>query len=287
MLTDLVGRPLGGVVGIPTVKDPGACVANLAATIKSLVAEHEGVDCCEGIGVVVPGMVEYSTKTGAACADARVAQCLARRTARRGHRPSRSDRELGPRLRARAALDDARRRCRRPATSSYVSVSDGLGVGVVVRGEALRGRHNIAGEFGHVPLSLDGPSARAARTAAGKPTSRTAPRSRATSAARRKAPGPIPVEQQTFTVEDLIARARDGEAKATAALQSTAQIPRPRASPPSSTRSTPPAFTSAAKSRRPGTWSATRSGLALGERVLTPAAASTPITPVAPPSIRD
>ena len=34
----------------------------------------------------------------------------------------------------------------------FVSVSDGLGLGVIVRGELLRGRHNVAGEFGHVPL---------------------------------------------------------------------------------------------------------------------------------------
>ena len=39
----------------------------------------------------------------------------------------------------------------------FVSVSDGVGVGVMIHGEVLRGRHNIAGEFGHVPLSLDGP----------------------------------------------------------------------------------------------------------------------------------
>ena len=39
----------------------------------------------------------------------------------------------------------------------FVSVSDGVGVGVMIHGEVLRGRHNIAGEFGHLPLSLDGP----------------------------------------------------------------------------------------------------------------------------------
>ena len=39
----------------------------------------------------------------------------------------------------------------------FVSVSDGVGVGVMIHGEVLRGRHNIAGEFAHLPLSLDGP----------------------------------------------------------------------------------------------------------------------------------
>ena len=53
------------------------------------------------------------------------------------------------------ALRDGRRAP--PGDLVFVSVSDGLGVGVIINGEVLRGRHNIAGEFGHVPLSLDGP----------------------------------------------------------------------------------------------------------------------------------
>ena len=48
-------------------------------------------------------------------------------------------------------------RCCPSGNSAFVSVSDGVGVGVVVNGEVLRGRHNTAGEFGHVPLSIDGP----------------------------------------------------------------------------------------------------------------------------------
>jgi predicted NBD/HSP70 family sugar kinase len=40
---------------------------------------------------------------------------------------------------------------------AYVSVSDGVGVGIVVAGEVLRGEHHTAGELGHVSLDPNGP----------------------------------------------------------------------------------------------------------------------------------
>ena len=40
---------------------------------------------------------------------------------------------------------------------AFVNVSDGVGVGIAIDGKLLRGAHNIAGEFGHVPLNMDGP----------------------------------------------------------------------------------------------------------------------------------
>ena len=44
-----------------------------------------------------------------------------------------------------------------PDNFVYVTVSDGVGVGVVEDGEVFRGHGDTAGEFGHLPLSLDGP----------------------------------------------------------------------------------------------------------------------------------
>ena len=62
MLADLLGKPLDrrDRRSRPS-RDPKALVAALAARIKALLAEHPDVDACEGIGVVVPGMVEHST----------------------------------------------------------------------------------------------------------------------------------------------------------------------------------------------------------------------------------
>jgi predicted NBD/HSP70 family sugar kinase len=39
----------------------------------------------------------------------------------------------------------------------YLTVSDGVGAGLVVNGEVFRGHRDAAGEFGHIPLALEGP----------------------------------------------------------------------------------------------------------------------------------
>ena len=49
MLADMLGKPLSGVISFPTVRDPKALVATLAARIKGLVADHSAVAACEGI----------------------------------------------------------------------------------------------------------------------------------------------------------------------------------------------------------------------------------------------
>ncbi len=41
---------------------------------------------------------------------------------------------------------------------AYVSVSDGVGVGIVANGEVLRGENHTAGELGHVSLDPSGPT---------------------------------------------------------------------------------------------------------------------------------
>ncbi len=41
-----------------------------------------------------------------------------------------------------------------------VTVSEGIGVGMVMNGQLLRGSHGVTGEFGHVSLGLNGPECR-------------------------------------------------------------------------------------------------------------------------------
>ena len=136
----------------------------------------------------------------------------------------------------------------------FVSVSDGLGVGVIINGEVLRGRHNIAGEFGHVPLSLDGPRCSCGSNGCWEAyVSNRATLARYFGRPVERRRGPTTSTRAHFTIDDLIARARGGDAKAVAAHRGHGALSRAWAWRRSSTRSTRPGSTSAAKSRRPGT----------------------------------
>ena len=221
MPADLLGQPLGGVTHFPTQRDPKALVPTLAERIKRLLAEHGGAAACEGIGVVVPGMVEHTTM-------------------RILHAPTLGWRNvdllepLSGATELPVQIENSGRACAlaqlwaRHAESGieagdlvFVSISDGVGVGVIVRGELVRGRHNIAGEFAHVPLSLDGPRCSCGATGCWEAyVSNRATLARYFGRAADLS-GPVPVDQLDFTVEDLVARARAGDAKAVAALQAT------------------------------------------------------------------
>jgi predicted NBD/HSP70 family sugar kinase len=222
MVTDLLGKPLGGAVSMPTVRDPRQLVTTLARRIKALLAEHRDIEGCEGIGVVVPGMVEHSTM-------------------RVLHAPTLGWRNVDLRDPLAAAtgipvqVENSGRACalaqmwahrdEGPAGGDlvFISVSDGVGVGVIIHGDVLRGRHNIAGEFGHVPLSLDGP-----RCSCGSNGCWEAYVSNPATLARYfgrplDPGGPVRADQKHFTIEDLIARARANDAKAVTAVQATAR----------------------------------------------------------------
>jgi N-acetylglucosamine repressor len=223
MLADLLGKPLTGVVSMPTRREPKAVIEALAHRIKKLLADHPEVDTCAGVGVVVPGMVEHATM-------------------RVLHAPTLGWRDVDLRAGLSAAtglpvqIENSGRACalaqmwslRADAASMpnelvFVSVSDGVGVGVIINGEVLRGRHNIGGEFGHVPLSIDGP-----RCSCGANGCWEAYISNRATLARyfgrpRAADAAIRAGHPPFTIDDLVARARGGDAKAVAALQATAR----------------------------------------------------------------
>ena len=105
----------------------------------------------------------------------------------------------------------------------FVNVSDGLAVGVMTNGQLVRGEHNAGGEFGHIPLALDGPLCSCgARGCWEAHVSNLATVTRYLN--RSLDPGkPIPSDVVSLTVEDLVSRARHDDRLAVAALEATAR----------------------------------------------------------------
>jgi N-acetylglucosamine repressor len=278
MLADLLGKPIGGIVTIPTERDPQRLVKSLASRVKQMLADHPQIDDCTGIGVAVPGMVERPSM-----------QVL--------HAPTLGWRNVDLRdMLAKATglpveLENSGRACalaqlwamhgtgEGPAGDFvFVSVSDGLGIGVSFQREVLRGRHNLAGEFGHIPLSLDGP-----RCSCGSSGCWEAYVSNRATLGRyfgHDLESGVTPEESPFTIDDLLARARDTDMKARAALQATG-------------RYLGLGIAAVVNALDPSAvyiggeivsaWDLVEPTLqaAIRERALTPAVASTPIRPVA------
>jgi N-acetylglucosamine repressor len=114
-----------------------------------------------------------------------------------------------------------------PDSFVHVSVSDGVGVGVVVNDELVSGHGNKAREFGHVPLNIEGSpctcgangcwEAYNSNTATllryfGRDLSKSGPESLLAGA-----------DPEGFTISDLITRARGKNGKAMDAIQTTAR----------------------------------------------------------------
>jgi len=223
MITDLIGKQIGDIISFPTKLDPKEFVSSLSWQIRKALGEYADASNCCGIGIVIPGMLDPSSgivihaptlhwqnvnildalqsefkgidihleNSGRACALSQVWSVRGD-----GH-----------------ALNDI----------VFVSISDGIGVGVVLNGELVRGKHNIAGEFGHMLLNIDGPQCSCgARGCWEAYISNPATLSRylGQDVTTKR---PRSVEVAEFTIDDLISRARNNDTKALLTLHLTAR----------------------------------------------------------------
>ncbi len=223
MLADFGGHPVAHDA-FDTVVDPAALVAALAERARRLLDAHRASARCEGIGLVVPGMVDQ-------------------RTGRVLNSPQLGWRDVDVRAPLAAAtglpvqIENAPVACAQaqlwlgqrggaavPRDFAYMAVSDGVGVGVVVDGQVVRGHGSTAGEFGHVPLSLDGPHCLCgARGCLEAYTSNLATLSRYLGHELSPSRTPALLRASGLTVADVIARAGAGDARAASAVDETAR----------------------------------------------------------------
>lgn len=222
MLSDFGGREIAReMFGTPL--EPEEMLRELTTRVRRQLDAHSAIGTCEGVGVVVPGMVE-------------------RKTGRVLHAPTLGWRNVDLKKELATALGlpvhverDAvacalaqlwQSRGGGEDTDSfvYVLVSDGVGTGLVMNGMLIRGHRDAAGEFGHVPLNLDGPPCLCgARGCWEAYASNPATMARYLGRELTSRESHAQLRESGFTVTDLIARARSGDASALAALMESAR----------------------------------------------------------------
>jgi N-acetylglucosamine repressor len=226
-LSDVGGRMLAREM-FDTPASPDQLAELLANEVTRLLRLHapNGAEGCQGIGIVLPGMVDrktgkliYAPRLGWRDVDLRAAV-----TARLGMKVYV---ESAPIACAMARLWLEPEATRSVNSFAYVSVSEGIGVGLVVNGEMLRGETHTAGEFGHVSLDTSGPQCVCGRRGCWESlacnaatvdryvdtlTGTVAKTDTARRARKASFPG----------IEEVVRRARGGEAAAVQALMETA-----------------------------------------------------------------
>lgn len=223
MTTDSIGKQIGDVISFPTELNLDRFVSVLSDRVGRILRGAAAESRCEGIGIVIPGMLDRRSGVvlHAPTLGWRDVNLLAPLQEKFGEVPVLL--ENSGKACALSQIWATRGDAAAESDIVFVSISDGVGVGIVTNGELMRGKHNTAGEFGHVPLSIDGPVCSCGANGCWEAyVSNLATLSRYFGRAIHRQPSQS-VDNTEFTIEDLIWRARGGDAKALTALHSTAR----------------------------------------------------------------
>ena len=101
-----------------------------------------------------------------------------------------------------------------------VTVSEGIGVGMILNGQIVRGSSGLAGEFGHVPLNESGPTCRCGNRGCWEQYASDAALVRAWQEAGGVNKGPGGILEDSLAIVRL---ARDGDVPSLRALRATAR----------------------------------------------------------------
>jgi N-acetylglucosamine repressor len=222
-VTDPLGHPLLDMVEFPTPPDPHDLPCELARRIERVLTEHPEVGTCLGVGVAIAGLVDIERGR------LRFAPTL-------GWRDVDIREPLEAAIKLPVVVENSVKACvlaqvwavggHAPVDGpvAFVNASDGVGVGIAIDGQLLRGAFNNAGEFGHVALSMDGP-----RCACGQhgcweayvSVRATVARYLGSDLSWPASTRPTKRPPRNITVATIVARARRGEARAMETLQET------------------------------------------------------------------
>ncbi len=155
MLCDFGGREIA-LQALEPVPSPDRFIREFPDCVRALLKKYASAGQCEGIGIVVPGIVDRDSgrvinAPPLGWRDVEIREPLVQATGlpvvieAAGKACALAEMWLGS-----DGVGDK-------DDFVYLSISDGVGAGVVVGGELIRGQNQLSGEFGHVQLSMDGP----------------------------------------------------------------------------------------------------------------------------------
>ena len=219
LLADLGGKQIA-LERFATRFGPEELLDELAVRVRRLLRTHAGRGRCQGIGMVIPGMVDRASgrvlnAPQLGWRDVQVRAGLAARTGLAVHV------ENAPAACALAHIWLSER-ANGIRDFVYLSVSDGVGTGVVVNGEVVRGHAHTAGEFGHIPIRAEGPICLCGSQGCLEAyTSNLATVARYLGHELSPAIARELLQQSGVTVDDVVRRAGEGDERARAAVADT------------------------------------------------------------------
>ena len=219
LLADLGGRQIA-LERFATRFGPEELLDELAVRVRRLLRTHAARGRCQGIGMVIPGMVDRASgrvlnAPQLGWRDVQVRAGLAARTGLAVHV------ENAPAACALAHIWLSER-ANGIRDFVYLSVSDGVGTGVVVNGEVVRGHGHTAGEFGHIPIRAEGPICLCGSQGCLEAyTSNLATVARYLGHELSPAIARELLQQSGVTVDDVVRRAGEGDERARAAVADT------------------------------------------------------------------
>lgn len=217
LLSDFSGRQLA-LESFETVTDRDQLIDKVAARVNRLLQEHGVAAECHGVGVVIPGMVDRLT--------GRILNAP-----QLGWRNVDIRESLSAATGLPVAIDNAPIACalahlwmgprgQHGDNFVYMTVAEGVGFGIVINGQVVRGAGHTAGEFGHIPINPNMPACLCgARGCLEASASNLATIARYLGYDLGEHESREALRESSFTINDLIAKARAGDERALASLR--------------------------------------------------------------------
>ncbi len=200
--------PLGT---LPTPPDPTVALKELIKRIRSLIKARPEMSF-EGIGVTMPGRVDLSTHQLVFAPNLKWPIIDLKRPLEQG---TGLEVELENAANACALSEMWFGRSGEIRDLVAITVSEGIGAGIIAHGQLISGRRGMAGEFGHAPLEPDGPLCSCGNRGCWEVLASNRAALRYYFESRVQS---TPADRANFTFQDLLALAEQGDVLANRAL---------------------------------------------------------------------